>query len=109
MSQSAPRGPIDVPLGHARQRDRARSTLDPWQGDHRRRAPIGPGLEAQRSPMQFDQRIGDGETETRPFHSVYHARARLFEWPTQPDEVFRRDSRAIILDGEMDKLGADSG
>jgi len=59
--------------------------------------------------MQFDQRIRDGETETRPLHSIDHHRARLFEWPTQPHKVFRRYSRAIILDNEMDKLRAHGG
>src|SRR5579872_619141 len=49
--------------GHAGESDRARSALKPRQGHERGRALARAGLETQRSAMELDQRIGDGEAE----------------------------------------------
>ncbi len=59
--------------------------------------------------MQFDQRIGDGETEARSLHAIDHHCGGLFEWPTQPHKVLGGDAGAIIRDGKMDELRDRSG
>ena len=44
-----------------------------------------------------------------PFMPLAMTARGLLERPAQPHEVFRGDAGAVVLDGEMDELGAHSG